>query len=176
MGFFKNRIVAIIIAALIIAGSTGAAAISGITRLYEKKVEVVFENEIEGKMSNCADAANGVALTLISYTEYQEQMTQLRSARNGYLDSSSVDEKIYYYASIRSSMDSVRNLVAAGTFSEADKTKLNAYFSSYDTAVIEIARNSGKYNNSVTGFEKTIAGFPANFFAGFTEIRIPDTL
>jgi len=176
MSFFKNRAVAIIIAGLVIVGSTGASAISGLNKLYEKQVEDVFADELEGKMDNCASAATGVATTLVAYPEYQEQMTALRSARNGYLESRSVEEKIIYYVKLKENMDGIKDLVYAGAFSEQDEKMLSAYFSSYDTAVLDVIRSTGTYNKSAEAFIDTITSFPTNFFAEFTDLGIPEIL
>ena len=103
-------------------------------------------------------------------------MTALRSARNGYLEATTVAGKINSYSKICSCMEDVKSIVSSGAMPSGTEKELNAYFSSYNTAVLDISRQQGTYNNSVSKYLNTVQSVPASLFAAFAGIPNPEYL
>ncbi|MGI6029728.1 MAG: hypothetical protein ACOX81_10050 [Candidatus Heteroscillospira sp.] len=181
MSFLSKKPVAIILAALIVAGSTFTGAKVDIEK-QSRQVEELFYTgvDMEGythpsiysQLQKRSEAANGLLSVGKSY-ELTSECEDLSQAREYMSYSGSVSGYYYNDCELENAFDVLKQELDKCELSERDAKAVETYVSTFKNAggVIE---QSG-YNEAVRGFYRdVIYQFPAEWFYWNSDIDTPD--
>lgn len=179
MGFLRSKFGAVVLTALVVAGSTLlntkvklGAAVDEVEDLFftDREGEKSIYSRLEEKLS----AANGYASVLASYNS--EAAEALYDERD-YLLWACEDDDISYMASCSADLDrafdEAERVLAGCELSESDAADAEYYAEIYDGAQKMIEENS--YNSGVTAFNRSVYDtFPAEYLADLAGVDAPE--
>lgn len=179
MKFFKNRAVAVLLAILVVAGST---LVNTRVRLAEacQQVEDTFFTASAGSKSVYArldarlDAANGLWSILINHdAEAAAALNQARSAMLDAYDSRDISDMYAANSRLQDAFDTAVTAVSAYTLSASESDALNDYTITFAGAQKMIDESS--YNSDVLAFLRTTYNkFPAIILAPLVGVEAPE--
>lgn len=179
MKFFKNRAVAVLLALLVVAGST---LLNTQIRLSEKcrQVEDGFYASETGSKSIYAylgdrlDAANGLWTILINHdAEAAAALNQARSALLGVYDARDIAGMYGANNALQQAFDKAAAAVAGYDLTSSESDALNDYTISFAGAQKMIDKSG--YNTVVLDFTRTTyEKFPANLLAPLVGVEAPE--
>lgn len=179
MDFFRNRLVACVLAVLVVAGS---AVINTQVKLGEKcqEVEDGFytsqsgEKSIYARLDERLDASNGVWSLLVNRdTDAANSLSEARSELISAYDAKDISEMYDANKSLETAFDSAAAVLAACELDSGEIDAMNSYIESFDGAQKMIDRSS--YNSTVLEFVRTVYNkFPASLLAPVAGVDSPE--
>lgn len=179
MEYFKSRSGALLLAALVVVGSTllntrvklGSAVDAAEDQFF---TDVEGERSIYSRLEEKLSAANGYAAVLSTYD--QEAADALYYERDS-LRWATEDNDIDYMArcneALDKAFDEAQRALAGYELSESDAADAAYYADIYDGAQKMITENS--YNSSVTDFTRSVYDtFPTEFLAELAGVEPPE--
>lgn len=183
MNIFSKRPVAILTAAVIIAGSTLFGVHRSLSPLVKNTANSFYDgvySESEGYTTKSIysqlDALTDASLGLVTKCSelFPEESDSLRSARSGLLDamdSRDISDMYDAFKALSESFNGLRDAVS-GTALESDAAVAD-YMSTFTGAQSVIAASG--YNSAVRSLEsETLDVFPANVLSGLLGIEAPE--
>lgn len=179
MGFLKSKSGAVVLAALVVVGSTLlntrvklGAAVDEVEDLFftDRDGEKCIYSRLEEKLS----ASNGYAAVLASYDE--EAADTLYHERDSLLwacEDDDIDYMAWCNAELDKAFGDAERALAACELSESDREDAEYYAEIYNGAQKMIEENS--YNSSVTSFNRSVYDtFPTEILAAFAGVNAPE--
>lgn len=174
MKFLKNRLVAVLLVALMVVGSTCLSATVKLNKAADKVSDGFYNGVRAGgylhpaigeQLENLCGVVSGVTVVANKYGLDTASITDLRQELGRAVTLRSRDyEKLYsYYSQLTVALDQLRELLMAADISQADAAVLTKYTDTAAALALTI-RDAG-YNESVSRFvQETMEGFPASLF------------
>lgn len=179
MKLLKNRAVAVLLAVVVVAGSTFTNALIRMTEECQRIEDGFYTSETGAKsiyayLGSRLDAANGLWTILINHDA--EAAASLNQARSGLLDAyddRDISDMYDANSDLENAFDEAVSALSGYTLSTLESDALNDYTITFDGAQRMIDQNA--YNSGVLEFMRsTYNKFPAVLLASLLGIDAPE--
>ena len=183
MDFLKNRAVAIVLAVVIVLGSTLVTSGTKLKSQCQKITDGFYSGvtydgyehpSIQSQLKNISSAALGLTSLASNYTGIDTSAVLAdRTNLDSCLEKGSVSEIYDCYAALTADTGKLITAMSSASLSNRDKSGLTQYQGIISSASGVIEKSG--YNDTVREFMRdTYNVFPASFFAGICNVKAPE--